>query len=171
MSLASDSGYDPQLSAKEKTSLSPSTTYFADAFTVSLHDAWDSDPVYRLEGPVEDGLQHVILITVDPEVGDIAMVDYAERRIEQQIAALKHGRRLAHSHTKLDNDLPASRVVFSMTSGNDRSLYQEDWYLVHREVGYRLSARFTEQSLPVVGPTVKRLFRSFEPHLPLHCRR
>ncbi len=166
---AHDSGNDSQFSNNKPPP--PSTTYFADAFTVSLDDAWNSNTVYCLRGPVEDEFQHIIRINVDPEVGDIAMVDYAGRRVEQQTEALENGQVSARSRTKLDNDLPASRVVFSLTSGADRPLLQEDWYLVYHEVGYRLSARFTEQSLPVVGPKVEHIFRSFEPHPPLRHRR
>lgn len=169
--LAQGSGSDERLPHNSGKSLNPSTTYFANTFTVSLHDSWDSDTTYRLEGPIEDDLQHVILISVDPKVENATMVDYAGRRIEQQMSVLNQGKLLARSRTKLDNGIPASRAVFSIMSGNDQQLYQEDWYLIHREVGYRLSSRFTKQSLPVVGPTVERLFRSFEPHLPLRCRR
>lgn len=150
--------------------LDPSATYIADTFTITLQDDWDSNTVYRLEGPMEDGLQHVLQINVHPDVGGLAVVDYAAREIERQVDILKQGQLLARSRTALDNGQPASRVVFSMVSGSDRPLYQEDWYLVEGEAGYRLSARFTEKSLPLVAPTVERICRSFAPHRPL-CRR
>jgi hypothetical protein len=149
----------------------PSTTYMADAFTIALQDDWDSNTVYRLEGPTEDGLQHVLQINVNPDAGDLAVVDYATRQIERQVDTLEQGQLLARSRTALDNGQPASRAVFSMVSGSDRQLYQEDWYLVEGEAGYRLSARFTEKSLSLVAPTVERICRSFDPHRPLSRRR
>ena len=149
----------------------PATTYIADAFAITLQDDWTSDTVYRLEGPIEDGLQHVLQVNANPEVGDISVVDYAARQIERQTEFLEQGHLIARSRTALDNGLPASRAVFSTVSDSNRQLYQEDWYLVQNEVGYRLSARFTEQSLPLVGPTVEQVCRSFTPHRPLSRRR
>ena len=159
-----------QLPAHENMISDPSTTYIADGFTLSVGDLWCNDTAYRLEGPVQDNFQHVIRISVNPEVGEMSVVDYAERRVAQQTASLDPGDLLARSRTKLDNGRPASRCIFSLTSGDDRLLYQEDWYVVHHGVGYRLSAQFTEHSLPVVGPTVEHIFRSFAPHLPLRRR-
>jgi hypothetical protein len=146
-----------------------STTFRGPDFTLDLDEAWTNETVYRLHGPTVDGYEHTLQVAVNPEVGDISVVDYATLLIDRQLRGMEDGRLLETTRTKIESDLVASRVL--LEGGEQPSwTYQEDWYIVHRNVGYRLSARFTDNSRQILGPQVEQIFRSFEPRSPLEHR-
>lgn len=145
--------------------------FHADGFALRLQDGWDNETVYVLEGPVEDDLQHTIQVNVDPDAGDVAVIDYADMQIEGQKNTLKGCRLLMKRFTQLDNEMRAYRAIFVWYPTEDRRLYQDQFYVVHGGVGYRLTASFTKKTRKTLGPRVERAFRSFDPHPPLRDRR
>lgn len=160
----------PSGEGAESAHRDPSTTFLGDGFTLALGDEWTNETVYRMEGPTADGYTHVLKVNVNTEVEDILVVDYATLQVDQQLKGLEDGRLVDTTRTKLENELVASRVL--LECGDQRPwTYQEDWYIVHQKVGYRLSARFTETTLDTIGPQVEEIFRSFEPRSPLVHRR
>lgn len=163
----------PRSSASHRvqSSADRSTTFFADHFTLSLGPKWNSTTVYRLEGPRIDDFQHTIQITVDPDVGDPAVADYASQRIEQKKASLQDGRVLRRARTRIDSGRPAYWVLLSVQSPEGDPRYQEECYVLHEGVGYQLSAQFTPKTHSKMGPVIRSIFDRFSPQLPLQHRR
>jgi len=153
------------------SSVDRSTTFFADAFTLSLGPDWESTTVYQLKGPHLDDFQHTIQITVDPDVEDPAVGDYAAQRVEQKMASLREGRVLHQTRKQLDNGRPAYWVLFSVQPPDGEPRYQEDCYVVEQGVGYQLSAQFTPETRSKMAPVVRSIFDRFSPQLPLRRRR
>lgn len=147
------------------------TLFHADDFAMRLQDGWQNETVYVLEGPVEDELQHTIQVNVDPDAGDIAVIDYADMQIKGQKESLRGCRLLVKRYTHLDNDMRAYRAIFVWYPTEDRRVYQDQFYVVHEGGGYRLTANFTKKTRKTLGPKVERALRNFEPHAPLQNRR
>lgn len=145
--------------------------FHADDFALRLQDGWQNETVYVLEGPVEDDLQHTIQINVDPNAGGIAVIDYADMQIEGQKSTLRGCRLLMKRFTQLDNEMRAYRAIFDWYPTEERRVYQDHFYVVYDDIGYRLTANFTKKTRKTLGPKVERAFRSFDPHLPLRSRR
>ena len=138
---------------------------------MDLQEGWQNETVYVLEGPVEDDLQHTLQISVDPDAGDIAVIDYADVQIEAQKNTLRGCRLLMKRYTYLDGERRAYRAIFVWYPTEDRRIYQDQFFVVHEEIGYRLSANFTKKTRKTLGPKVERALRGFEPHAPLRDRR
>jgi len=145
--------------------------FYADDFALRLQDGWQNETVYVLEGPMEDDLQHTIQIDVDPDAGNIAVIDYADMQIKGQKNTVKGCRLLMKRFTKLDNEMRAYRAILVWYPTEERRVYQDQFFVVHDGVGYRLTANFTKKTRKTLGPKVERAFRSFDPHLPLRNRR
>lgn len=155
----------------KKSSVDSGSTYFADGFRIPLREEWEVNTVYRIAGPVEDEFEHRIDVRVNRDIGDVSVADYAEQQIEKREQALEKGRLLERTRMKLNNGLPTSRASFALLSDNDRRLYQEEWYVVYGDIGYRITAQFTADTLESVGPIVEDIVRHFDPHAPLSQRR
>lgn len=140
------------------------STFRADAFTMDLREGWQSKTVYVLEGPREHDLQHNITINVDPDAGDIALIDYADMQIQMQLETLKGCRLLMKRYTRLDNEMPAYRTILVWYPTDERRIYQDQLFVLHEEVGYKLTAHFTKKTRKTLGPRVERAMRSFEPN-------
>lgn len=151
--------------------LDPSTTFFADDFTLSLPSAWQSTTVYRLDGPHINDVQHTIQITIELDVEPRAVADYAAQCIEQKKTVLRGGKVLSQTQRQLDDGSPAYWVSFSLQTPDGERRYQEDCYVLHDGVGYQLSAQFTPETRANMGPVVRSIIDRFSPHLPLSHRR
>lgn len=151
--------------------IDPSSMFLADDFTIGLQNGWQSKTVYVLEGPLEHHFRHTITINVDPEAGNIALIDYADMQIEVQLNALKGCRLLMKGYTRLDSDVPAYRAIFVWYPTDDRRIYQDQFVTLHKKVGYTLTAHFTKKTRKTIGPRIERAMRSFEPNKPLQLRR
>lgn len=171
MSRSNRSSREPLQSSNNQSGTDPSSLHCADQFTIDLRSDWQNETVYRLEGPTKDGQQHVIQINVEPDVSAGTVADYARPRLNQQKEMRTEGSILEQALTQLDNGMPAYHAVLSSTGTDDERQYQEAMYVLHNEIGYRLSATYTRPTHPSVGNTIRRIFRSFEPQRPLQRRR
>ena len=138
-------------------------TYRADGFTLDVHPDWTDKTVFVLEGPNEHGLQHNLTINVDRKADAIGLIDYADVHIENQLETLRGCRLLKKGLTRLDNEMPAYRAIFVWYPTDERRIYQDQLFVLHDGVGYKLIAHFTKKTRKTIGPSVERAMRSFEP--------
>ena len=143
--------------------------YQADTFALALPvDGWKDLTVFLLTGPVEDGLQHQVTVTVDPGVPPVSLDEYAAGRRAQLESTLQGCRILLDDVVALDSGLPAARLVYRWWPSDARRVYQEQLHLLApaadgTQTGYTLTATFTKKTRRTLGPAVERLMRSFSP--------
>ena len=143
--------------------------YLADAFTLALPaEGWKDLTVFLLTGPIEDGLQHQVTVTVDPGVPPVSLDEYAAGRRAQLEDTLQGCRILLDDRVALDSGLPAARLVYRWWPSEARRVYQEQLHLLApaadgTQTGYTLTATFTKKTRRTLGPAVERLMRSFSP--------
>lgn len=78
--------FAPQIkSLTSRSSVVAHRTYHAHAFTLAFPESWQDKTVFMLTGPVEHGIQHCVLVNVEPETPFATAWDYADH----QIAALE----------------------------------------------------------------------------------
>ena len=143
--------------------------YRADSFVLALPaEGWADRTVYQLTGPIEDGLQHQVTVTVDPGVPPLSLDAYAAGRRAQLEDTLQGCHVLLDDRVALDGGLPAARLVYRWWPSEHRRVYQEQLHLLvpaddGTQTGYTLTATFTKKSRRTLGPAVERLMRSFVP--------
>jgi hypothetical protein len=128
-------------------------------------EAWSDETVYLLRGPVSDGLQHSITVTCDRDPQTASLNDYADPRAEEAVGALENAVLLLNDTITLDSGTPARRYIIRWTI-NDRTLYQQNVCLLAHDMGFLLSASFTDASRREVGEEVEAVMRSFQPVSP-----
>ncbi len=147
-----------------------SSLFHGGDFTMALREDWGNETVYVLAGPETDDLQHTLQINVDPHIGDLSAVHYADAKLDGQTETLQACEVLTKGWMELDSGRRAYRALLVWSPTEDRRLYRDQLYVVHEETGYQLSASFTKKTLKTIGPTVDRALRRFEPHAPLRMR-
>jgi hypothetical protein len=143
----------------------PTWTYRAHAFTLALGKDWVDKTAFSLAGPITDGIQHLITVTVDPDVEVDAVRDYADWHTRILEAQLKGCQVLKRASVSLINGMPAYRVIYVWHPMEDLRLYQDQLYVLHEGVGYTLTASFTKKTRKTLGPQVARMMLSFNPSL------
>lgn len=132
-------------------------------FTLGLPEGWRDRTVYILGGPVTDGIQHNVTITVDYEPAPDRLADFAEMYVRTLEEELRSCRLLHRLDVQLESGIPAHRAIFVWYPDESLRLYQEQIYVLHGDTGFVLTASFTKKTRRTLGPEVERMMLSFSP--------
>ncbi len=146
----------------EQQSHSP-RIYQGNGFTVNQPEGWVDKTVYTLTGPLEDGIQHNILVTIEEDVEFDSIVDYADFHITAMEEELKGYTVLKREEISLDNGLPAYRAIFRWYPTDEMCIYQEQMFVLADGAAYKLTTTFTKKTRKTLGPQVERILMSFQP--------
>lgn len=133
------------------------------SFTLSFPDGWQDKTIYTLTGPVEDGIQHSVLITLEQNVAFDSVREYAEWQIGALEQELKGCRLLKKGNISLANGLPAYQAIFSWYPTETLRVYQEQIFVLADATAYKLTATFTKKTRKTLGQQVERMMLSFTP--------
>lgn len=136
--------------------------YRGSHFSVLQPEAWSDATVYLLRGPVSDGLQHSITITCDHDPRTDVLDEYATARADEALDALENAVLLINDTVALNSGALARRYIIRWTVKN-RTLYLQNICLLTEDMGFVLSASFTDSSRRDVGGEVEAVMRSFTP--------
>jgi hypothetical protein len=142
----------------------PHEKYKANDFSISLYEDWQDKTIYTIAGPVTDGIQHSIIINLNPDVETESLRDYADWNIATLTSELKGCRLLLQAPITLANGLPAYKAIFCWYPTDELRIYQEQIYVLVGTTGYNLTASFTKKSRKTLGPQVERMMLSFTPN-------
>ena len=124
---------------------------------------WQDKTIYTLAGPVTDGIQHNVIINVDPDLPFENLIDYAEWQIKTLEEELKGCTLLKKDETKLTNGMDAYEAIFSWFPTDDIKIYQHQIFVLVEKTAYKLTASFTKKTRQTLGPQVLRMMLSFDP--------
>jgi hypothetical protein len=141
----------------------PESPYRGDLFTMRLYDDWQDKTIYTIAGPVTDGIQHNIIINLNPDVETDSLRDYADWQIASLTGELKGCRVLYQGPITLANGLSAYKAIFCWYPTEELRIYQEQIYVLVGTAGYNLTASFTKKTRKTLGPLVERMMLSFNP--------
>jgi len=144
----------------------PGARYQAWKFILELPDGWQDKTIYTLTGPVEDGIQHSVLITLEQDVAFDSVREYAEWQISALEQELKGCKLLKKGSISLANGLPAYQAIFSWYPSETLRVYQEQIFVLAEKTAYKLTATFTKKTRKTLGPQVERMMLSFSPRKP-----
>ncbi len=153
---------DDKNTPSEQRSLS-SRTYQGNGFTVNQPEGWVDKTIYTLTGPMEDGIQHNILVTIEEDVEFDSAADYADFHITAMEEELRGYTVLKREETSLDNGLPAYRAIYRWYPTDEMCIYQEQMFVLADGTAYKLTATFTKKTRKTLGPQVERILMSFQP--------
>ena len=139
------------------------SSYSTNSFSLQKLDDWVDKTVYVLTGPVENGIQHNVVINMEEDVSFDSVIEYAVWQISTLESELKGCRLLKKGKRQLTNGLDAYEAVFRWYPSDDLRVYQHQIYVLAGRTGYKLTATFTKKTRRTLGPKVERMMLSFEP--------
>lgn len=157
-----DSAVREQPKAQPKKVEDKTRPYNADQFSFNLLEDWQDKTIFTLTGPVTDGIQHNVLINVDPDVPFDTVEEYAAWQIKTLEDELKGCILLKEGKLKLDNNMDAYEAIFSWYPTNELRIYQHQIYVLQDKTAYKMTASFTKKTRQTIGPSVIRMMLSFD---------
>lgn len=133
------------------------------SFKMAVQEDWQDDTVYILSGPVTDGMQHNLTVSIDHEPQLDNLKEYAEWQTQSLEQQLKSCRLLLKDEIQLSNGTPAVRAIFSWYPTDEVRIYQEQVYVLTETKAFTLTASFTKKTRKTIGPSVERMMLSFTP--------
>jgi len=135
----------------------------ANLFTLEKLNDWQDKTIYTLTGPVEDGIQHNVVVMVEENCPFSSLLDFADWNIQGMEEQLKGCRLLKKVEKKLSSGLDAYEAIFSWYPNDDLRIYQQQLFVLAGGVGYKLTASFTKKTRQTMGPKVELMMLSFNP--------
>jgi len=132
--------------AKPAAPQDKTVVFQGNGFTVNQLEEWEDKTIYTITGPVTDGIQHNVIITVDNENTIDNLQDYAEWQIKTLEEELKGCTLLKKGETELTNGAEAYEAIFSWYPLDDYRIYQHQVYTFHEKKAYKLTASFTKKT-------------------------
>ena len=137
--------------------------YQANSFNIGLLEDWQDKTIHTLTGPVTDGIQHNVIITVEHDVEYDSVLEYADWQISALEEELKGCRLLKKGKRALTNGIPAYEAIFRWYPTENLRVYQHQIFVLVNKTGYKLTTTFTKKTRKTIGPKVERMMLSFSP--------
>ena len=134
--------------------------YQGNGFTLNQLEDWEDKTIYTLTGPVTDGIQHNVIVTIDKEPAADNVLEYADLQITTLEKELKSCMLLKRGETKLTNGTDAYEAVFSWYPTDELRIYQHQIFVLVEKVAYKMTASFTKKTRKTIGPAVERMMLS-----------
>jgi hypothetical protein len=153
---------EPQKQSQAPAVKDKTIPFTGNGFTLDKLEDWNDKTIYTLSGPVTDGIQHNVIVTVDNEPSVDNLIEYADLNIVALEKALKSCLLLKRSEIKLKNGNDAYEAIFSWYPTDDLNIFQHQIFVLHNKVAYKLTASFTKKTRQTIGPAVLRMMLSLD---------
>jgi hypothetical protein len=140
-----------------------SETFQSNTFTIEKPDGWRDKTIYTITGPVESGIQHNVIITVEENSPFDSLLDYADWHIHTLERELQGCRLLKKDKISLTNGLAAYEAVFSWFPASGLEIFQKQIFILNDKTGYKITASFTQETSETLGSKVEQMIMSFSP--------
>jgi hypothetical protein len=130
-------------------------------FSMKIPEDWEDRSYYRFEGPVEDGVKHNIIVTIENNVEVPGLLQYAELNIKAMETELQGYQELKRGPITLDNEVPGYELVYKWTPVKDGQVYQRGIYLLINKTGYVLTSTYSKKTWKILGPAINKILMSF----------
>jgi hypothetical protein len=147
--------------SRERQKDSYTYTLLNNKFSMKFPPDWEDRSYYKFEGPVEDGIKHNIIVTIENNVEVPSLQQYAELNIKAVETELQGYQELKRGQVSLDNRVPAYELVYKWTPVEDRQVYQRVIYILINKTGYILTASFSKRTWKTRGVEVDKILKSF----------
>jgi hypothetical protein len=130
-------------------------------FSMKFPAEWEDRSYYRFEGPVEYGIKHSIIVTIENNVEVPDLEQYADLNIKALETELQGYQELKRGSVGLDNRVPAYELVYKWTPVEGRQVYQRVIYILMNKTGYVLTATFSKKTWKMLGSVINKILMSF----------
>jgi hypothetical protein len=133
-------------------------------FSLTFPDGWKETTVYTFEGPHDSGVQHNLVLVIDPEVPKkIELKEYAKMQFGTNKEVLPGFALVNETEKTLSNGLQAYEIVYKYAPSDNQVLFQKQVFLIIEEKGYIFTATFSKKTLQTIAVEVDQIIANFRP--------
>jgi hypothetical protein len=131
-------------------------------FQLTFPDGWKETTVYTFEGPHDSGVQHNLVLVVDPFIAkDTTLHDYAHAQLSGPKQIMPAFEMLGEVEKKLPDGTPALELVYKYVPGENCILYQKQFYFIKAGKAYLFTGTFSKKTLKTIAYDFDAIVASF----------
>lgn len=135
-------------------------------FQLVFPDGWKETTVYTFEGPHDNGVQHNLVMVIDPFVTEETdLFEYAHAQLDGPKNVLPGFEFVSEGQKSFSDGSPFFEIVYKYSPAEEIVLYQKQVYVIKKMgkdfKGIVFSATFSKKSLPTIGAEVDAIIAGF----------
>ena len=131
-------------------------------FSITLPQEWKDTTIFTFEGPHDDGLQHNLVVTIDPDAGkDMDIKIYAKTQIATTLSALPGFEMVSETAGKRRDNTLTYQICYKYTCEGSQTIFQKQAYIADKNALTIFTASFTKKTLKTIGPRIDATIDGF----------
>lgn len=132
-------------------------------FQFDLPSGWEDQTVYFFRGPVIDGKEHRLMLTIDRHLqqGDVA--EFALQRTRPITDALRGVEVLKNEDTTVAGCYPSWEFVYRWIPSDETKIFKKHVFVLRGGYGFSFEIEFSKMSHKMLGDQVKKVIERLLP--------
>jgi hypothetical protein len=133
-------------------------------FSISLPDEWKDTTVFTFQGPHDSGVQHNLVLVIDPEVDKkMDAATYAKLQLGQSQTVLPGFEMVNEEEKTIHGYILAYQVVYKYMPTDDLAIFQKQLFIINKGKAYSFTSSFSKKTLKTIAHEVDEIIASFIP--------
>ncbi len=133
-------------------------------FSINLPDEWSDTTVFTFQGPHDSGVQHNLVLVIDPEVEKkMDVATYAKMQLDQSKTVLPGFEMINEKEKTTHHDIPAYEIVYKYIPTDELVIFQKQVFIINKGKAYSFTASFSKKTLKTIAHEVDEMIASFTP--------
>ncbi len=129
-----------------------------------LPDDWEDNTVFTYKGPFDSGVQHNLVISVDPKPDKkLDLPSYVRQQACQNETNFPGFTMIAEREKELPSGVPAYELVYKFCPAEGKVIFQKQIILIAQGRGYIITTSFSKKTMKTIAHVVDRIIESFSP--------
>lgn len=130
-------------------------------FQLTLPEQWKETTIHTFEGPHDSGVQHNLVLLIDPAVPKKSdLKEYARKQSGTTKETLPGFALINETAKTLQSGVPAYEIVYKYVPADGVELFQKQVFVIIEDKGYIFSATFSKKTLQTVAYEVEEIINS-----------
>jgi hypothetical protein len=131
-------------------------------FQLNFPDGWKETTVYTFEGPHDSGVQHNLVLVVDPFIKkDTELKDYAQAQIAGPKKVMPGFEMVSEKEKTMPDGTIAYEIVYKYIPAEGMILFQKQIYMRKEGKAFIFTASFSKKTLSTIAYQIDSIISSF----------
>jgi hypothetical protein len=126
-------------------------------------EGWKETTVYTFEGPHDSGMQHNLVLTIDTNVPQEAVLkDYAKGQFEAATKLLPGCEFIEEKQKTMPSGEPIYEITYKYLPADEVTYFQKQWYFFIEKKAFIFTSTFSKKTLNTIANDVMKIIGSLK---------
>jgi hypothetical protein len=131
-------------------------------------EGWKETTVYTFEGPHDSGVQHNLVLVIDPFIKkETDIKEYAQAQLAGPKQVMPGFEMINEQEKKMPDGTPAYEIVYKYIPAENVALFQKQIYMRKEDKAFVFTATFSKKTLATMGDQIDSIIASIRPFKPM----